>query len=166
MIDDLVRQMNEYATHKMNRTVLKPHSRMKRWPQGGITRMDFMKFMAILISIGMDNKPAIPDYWRVSAQDHQLWYSSVMSRDKFQLMFHTFLHASEPTAEGKMKIKPFINKLTESFRTHFTPLRSYQSTKWLSGSREDSAASNTTQKSRKSTTSKHLAYVTLLLDIA
>ena len=49
------------------------------------------------------------------------WYGQVMPRNKFQLMFHTMLHASHPDALGQAKIEPFVNILLCLFRACFYP---------------------------------------------
>ena len=42
-----------------------------------------------------------------------------MSRESFEVIYHTMLHALEVGAELKENIEPFLNKVTEKFQAAF-----------------------------------------------
>ncbi|XP_067948703.1 piggyBac transposable element-derived protein 4-like [Watersipora subatra] len=47
----------------------------------------------------------------------------MFSRDRFEAIYSTMLHASEVGSQGKAKIEPFVNKLIESFQAAFYPYK-------------------------------------------
>ena len=120
ILDDLVSYINSYAgVFLQKNNPLKKHSRLHQWDP--ITRSDFLKFLAILISIGIDHRPKISDYWSTKSYMYTPWYSKQMSRNIFQLILHTVLHASEPNTEGKAKIEPFVHTIVAQFQRCFYP---------------------------------------------
>ena len=122
ILDDLISNINDYAAVKIQKnTPLTKGSRLRDWPEGGIDHLYMTKFLAVIINIGMNHKPAIPDNWSCEVSKKQPWYATMFSRNKFQILFHTMLHAAEPGAEGKSKMEPFVNDLLTSFRKQFYP---------------------------------------------
>ncbi|KAK3731262.1 hypothetical protein RRG08_025804 [Elysia crispata] len=120
ILDDLVNYINSFAGVVLQKNnPLKKHSRLHQWDL--ITRLDFLRFLAILISIGIDHRPKISDYWSTKSYMYTPWYSKQMPRNIFQLILHTMLHASEPNTEGKAKIEPFVQKLVAQFQRCFYP---------------------------------------------
>ena len=121
ILDSLVKSINDYARTKIQQnTPLTKASRFHLWP-GDMTRADFLKFLAVVISIGINNKPAIPSYWGTSDMERNSWYSSMFSRNVFQLLWHSMLHVCEPDSQGNSKIEPFVNDLLTVFRREFYP---------------------------------------------
>ena len=95
------------------------HSRLRQW--NPIGRSELLRFLAVVINIGMDDKPKIEDYWSTKAEKSSPWFGTVFSRNTFQLIFHTMLHAAAPDAEGKAKIEPFVVDLLTQYQNSFYP---------------------------------------------
>ena len=64
--------------------------------------------------MGLDKQPERKDNWTEFLPQCTPWYPEIMSRERFQIIYHAVLHASEVGAELE-KIEPFLNKLTEKF---------------------------------------------------
>ncbi|XP_067948848.1 piggyBac transposable element-derived protein 4-like [Watersipora subatra] len=122
IIDELVQNINDYVTEKlaMNRPA-KRRSRFNEWTP--VNKENILKLMAVLIAMGITQKPRMRDYWTSGAVHQTPWYGSMFSRDRFEAIYSTMLHASEVGSQGKAKIEPFVNKLIESFQVAFYPYK-------------------------------------------
>ena len=64
------------------------------------------KLMAVLIAMGITKKPSIKHYWSTDAVHETQWYQSMFTRERFEAIYHSMLHASEVRSEEKEKIEP------------------------------------------------------------
>ncbi|XP_005091357.1 piggyBac transposable element-derived protein 4 [Aplysia californica] len=119
----IVTFINDYAEKRIAEKSgnFSPRSVFARWKK--ITVKEFDKFMAVLILIGLDRRPAISDYWSMSPEFCTAWYHSMFPRQRFQDIYHSMLHAGDKDAEGKDKIEPFMNLLLGKFRGAFYPFQ-------------------------------------------
>jgi hypothetical protein len=119
IIELLLANINEYARGKLVFPQLR-HSVYYTFQP--VTRPELLKFFAILIAMGLNPRPSIRSYWSVKeAHLFTPWYGQTMTRNRFQALYHTFLHAAGDKAESQDKIEPFLNSLMASFQDAFYP---------------------------------------------
>ena len=102
---------------------LKRRSRLLKWIP--ITVTDLVGFLAIIINMGVINVPAVEDYWKTSWTAEIPFFSRVMSRDRFELIFW-MLHASHTTTSTPKridKIRMLLDILLSKFQANYIPRR-------------------------------------------
>lgn len=120
VIDEMIRMINDYAQHKIS--VNNPPRRRSVYSNWRpISQPEFYKFLAVLIAMGLDKRPALKDYWSTYPSYYTPWFGQIFPRDRFLAIYHTMLHASAVEAESKEKNEPFLNKLTQKFQAAFYP---------------------------------------------
>ncbi|CAG5121162.1 unnamed protein product [Candidula unifasciata] len=116
----LLNQINDFAKMKCQQnTPASKHSIYGRWKD--VTSLELDKFFAVLINMGIHKKPSIRHFWCQAPDMHTPWFGHMFSRNRFQDIYHTMLHAAGDEAEGKDKIEPFINLVLEKCRAAFYP---------------------------------------------
>lgn len=82
----LINAINEYAAAKISiNTTLRKESRVSKWYP--IKRYELMKFLAVIIGMGIDRRSSIDDYWRLDSIYYTLWFHEVFPRDRFKLIY-------------------------------------------------------------------------------
>lgn len=120
VLDDLIRMINEYAVSRVNQNALaRRRSVFRNWKP--LSKYELLKFLAVLIAMGLDKRPAIRDYWSTYPAYHSSWYHEMFSRDRFESIYHTMLHASHTDSVSKDKTEPFLNTLISKFQDAFYP---------------------------------------------
>ena len=120
IVDHIVDMVNQYASLQVEiHTPAQKRSRFGSWVD--ITPGEFYKVLAILITMGLNKKPTIKDYWSTNPVMHSPFFSSVMPRDRFEVIYHSMMHAGEVESKGKYKIEPFLNMLITEFQGAFYP---------------------------------------------
>ncbi|XP_033113704.1 uncharacterized protein LOC117114216 [Anneissia japonica] len=120
--DDVIRMINEFAEYRKRiNNPPKRRSVYNTWKP--IDRHELLKFLAVLIAMGLNKKPSIKEYWSMFPPYYNPWYHKMFSRDRFEVIYHTMLHASDIDALSKDKIEPFLNKLLEKFQEAFYPFQ-------------------------------------------
>ena len=89
-----------------------------------VTVGKFWKILAIVIATGLDKRPSMKDYWSTTALDNNSFYGNIMSRNRFDAIYHTMLHVGKMGAAGKAKIEPFLSKIVTKFQRAFYPFKS------------------------------------------
>lgn len=120
--DDMIRMINEFAEYK-KRINNPPRRRSVYNTWKPIDRHELLKFLAVLVAMGLNKKPSIKDYWSTFAPQYNPWYHEMFPRDRFEAIYHTMLHASDIDAQSKDKIEPFLNKLLGKFQEAFYPFQ-------------------------------------------
>lgn len=88
-----------------------------------ITKAEIYKLLAKLIAKGLTKKPSIRSYWSTESVLEKRWYSSMFTRDRFEIIYHIMLHASGRGAINKAKIEPFLNRYINYFQSAFYPFQ-------------------------------------------
>ena len=120
--ETLVILINEYAAHKLQENLpARQYSRFANWTP--VTRYELLKLIAILIAMGIDRRPNLDDYWSMTTFNYTPWYHKIFSRNRFEALYSTMLHASSIGDEQskKDKIEPFLNLLLENIQGAFYP---------------------------------------------
>ena len=74
--------------------------------------------------MGLDPQDNVKAYWSVSKpHKYTPWFGQMMPRNRFEVIFHTFLHAGGVDEEEQEKIEPFLESLQTQFQTAFYPGR-------------------------------------------
>ena len=102
---------------------LRPRSIFHKWQPVTVAEME--GFLAIILNMGLINLPNIQDYWSTAWTSQVPFFSSIMTREKFQMVFwmlhvsHT--HSSPPRRIDK--VKAFIEPLVANFQASYNPSR-------------------------------------------
>lgn len=116
----LVDMINEYGAMKVQmNTPARKRSLYHNWKD--ITTGELLKLLAVLIAMGMDKRTCIRDYWSTSIVNDTPLYAKMFSRERFEAIYHTMLHASEVNSQNKDKIEAFSSQLLRKFQTAFYP---------------------------------------------
>ena len=83
-------QIDELRQRNMRSTF----SRFKKWTP--TTVLEMYGFLACVINIGIIKVPEIPAYWSTSWTSHIPFFSSVFSRNRFELIFWMLYVSSVP----------------------------------------------------------------------
>ena len=98
-----------------------PRSRLRKWVP--LTIVELLGFLAIIINMGVITVPTLEDYWKTSWLSHIPFFSRVMPRDRFELIFW-MLHCSHSvTTPAKRidKVRTFLDMLLRRFQQKYTP---------------------------------------------
>ena len=98
-------------------------SRFRKWRP--LTLEELNGFFAIIINMGVIKVPEIEDYWKTSWESQIPFFSHVMSRDRFELIFW-MIHVSH--TEGSVprridKVRMLLERLLERFQHCYHPTR-------------------------------------------
>lgn len=77
-----------YATERLerlNKGGRLPPSRLRKWLP--LTVLELLRFLAIILNMGVITVPSLEDYWKTSWLAQIPFFSRVMARDGFELIF-------------------------------------------------------------------------------
>ena len=126
IIDDLLDNINSYAQTQARcdsvRETARRYSVFKNFKP--VDRAELYRFMAILIAMGLSPRSRIKDFWS-NKTPHMFtpWYNQQMKRNRFESIYHTFLHAAGADSETKEKVEPFMNSIMLNCQEAFYPGR-------------------------------------------
>ena len=89
-----------------------------------MTRSDLYGLLAIILNMGLIEMPNLQDYWSTSWVTQVPFFSSLMTRERFQMLFwiHVGHAVSHPPARID-KVKTFLSPLLENFQESYKPSR-------------------------------------------
>ena len=130
MIDHLVVLTNLYARQFLDKEKdnLKPQSRVHEWKPSD--RAEILTFIAILILMGIVQKPRLTIYWSTDNILATLIFNQVMRRDRFLLVrfFHfadnTKYNPIYPDRDKLYKIRKVINMIMNICGKMYSPGKS------------------------------------------
>lgn len=100
--------------------------------------------------MGLDKRPGVKDSWTTEVlPQHIAWYYNIMSRDRFEAIYQTVLHASIVGAESKEKSEPFLKRLVDNFKQCFTPMRILPLIRWQLDIKADGNANNSMHRNQR-----------------
>ena len=82
VVSELANIIHEYASYKvqLNNPPTKC-SRYNNWTP--VSRYEILKFIAVLIAMGLNKRPKVSDYWSINEIYHTEWFGSIFSRNRF-----------------------------------------------------------------------------------
>ncbi|KAI8771552.1 piggyBac transposable element-derived protein 4-like [Biomphalaria glabrata] len=116
----LVDSINDYA-----KIVIQKHnpptvrSTFNNWTDTNVAEM--YKFLAVFISIGLQNKKSVRDFWSNKDIYYQPWFNTMFTRARFELLFFSMMHVGEAVSVGKDKVEPFVKMMCSNFQKAFYP---------------------------------------------
>ena len=119
----LVEETNLYADQYFGTQNLSPHARARDWVP--VTVPEMKKFIGLWVLTGLDEKPAIRDYWsNHPLRGNQLFKQTMTSR-RFELI-NQFLHfadnsAKSPDAGRLYKVQPLLDHFGIKLMNLFYP---------------------------------------------
>ena len=124
--EQLINMINAFADRKVQmNTPANKGSMFSSWVP--IDRHELMKFLAVLIGMGLDKRPTIKDYWSNRENLKTPWYSAMFSRNRFEAIFHTMLHVSniEEEHSSTNKIDPFYEPACKKIPRSFLSIHGF-----------------------------------------
>ena len=122
IMSDMVDMINAYAALKIQiNTPARRRSLFHDWKD--VTLGELYKFFAVLISMSLDKRPGIKDYWSTSEHFHTSFYGQLFLRERFESIYFSMLHVGEPNSPGCEKIEPFMKNLISEFQAAFYPFK-------------------------------------------
>ncbi|CAI8020863.1 PiggyBac transposable element-derived protein 4 [Geodia barretti] len=98
-------ETNRYASEKISKLQaqgnLRQKSRFRKWTP--LTIEEFHGFLAIVLNMGIIKVPEIEDYWKTSWVSQIPFFSRIMPRDRFELIFW-MLHVSHTEGSTQKRI--------------------------------------------------------------
>ena len=122
ILENIVKEINRYADDYIQSHNIPCNSRVHKWKPCNLE--EIKKFIAIIIGVTVDGKTRIEDYWSTSWPFSTNAFSSVMSRNRFQLLLR-FFHLNDsklckkrgqPGYDPLFKIRPFMAPLQQNFK--------------------------------------------------
>ena len=92
ILENIVTETNRYADDNIQSHNLPRNSRVHKWKP--CNSDDIKRFIAIIIGMTVDGKTRIEDYWSKSWPFATNAFSSIISRNRFQLLLR-FFHLSD-----------------------------------------------------------------------
>ena len=128
----IAKETNRYAEQFFAKTPIEslpPHSRLRAWKD---TNEDELKlFFALVIAMGLVVKPTLEDYWSLDEVLETPFFGTVMTRNRFELIFK-FLHAADNEKAKKRgedgydpvyRIREMNNRYLDRCRNVYVPER-------------------------------------------
>ena len=102
---------------------LRPHSIYQKWQP--MTRCDLDGLLALILNMGLIDMPNLQDYWSTAWTTQVPFFSSIMTREKFQMMFWMLHvgHAESHPPSRIDKVKMFLEPLLRNFQCSYKPSR-------------------------------------------
>ena len=118
----LVKQTNMYASQEINKNgPLRRSSRMKIWKPTNVGEMKV--YLGLFLRMGSFTLPSVDLYWSKDVLYESTLWSSVMSRNRFQLLRH-FFHFADNSVESDdrlYKFRPILNHFNGSMKRIYVP---------------------------------------------
>lgn len=118
----IVEETNKYAAQQRRQNPPPPNA--PRWKEVDVSTMK--AFIGLTFVMGILRLPTRNDYWRSSKRMFKTSFGSVMSRDRFNLIWR-YLHfadneAPETNTPDKLqKVRPLITYLNNTFQAQYQP---------------------------------------------
>jgi hypothetical protein len=123
IVDLFVRETNRYAEQYLQTHDVSRRSKSRQWiPTDGL---EMLKFLGIIIQMGLVQMPKLEYYWSNSQLYGSEIIRSAMARDRFEL-FLKFWHFSDnhsyhSNQDRLIKLKPLLDLLKARFSSIYTP---------------------------------------------
>ena len=97
-----------------------PRSRLRKWVP--LTIVELLGFLAIIINMGVITVPTLEDYWKTSWLANIPFFSRVMARDRFELIFWMLhcSHSNTTPAKRIDKVRTFLDVLLHRLQQKYT----------------------------------------------
>lgn len=123
LLDTIVIQTNTYAQQKINAAPLTRRSRFISWKP--TTRTEMKKFIGIIIYMGLVGMPEISSYWSKSKLYANSYVSSVMTRERFEILLRC-IHFRDNTDADNLpdplfKLRPLVTAIRDQCKAVYKP---------------------------------------------
>ena len=128
IIEKIVDETNLYANQFLeNKGELPRYSRVHVWKKKAFCAGELLKFLGIILCMGLIRYPKLEDYWSTTWPFHIRTFSDVISRDRFSVIlkfFHlndnsNFIPKGSPGYDPLYKLRPLLEPLLRNFRCNF-----------------------------------------------
>ncbi|CAF4947421.1 unnamed protein product [Pieris macdunnoughi] len=118
----IAEQTNLFASQNITAKQTKPGSRSHSWKPTNMT--EIKKFLGLILYMGIVKLPKLAYYWSKDKILGQNFPSTVMSRNRFELLLQ-YLHFSDNLTADRndriSKIRPIIDALNATFQKYYAP---------------------------------------------
>ena len=130
IIENIVEQTNLYAEQYFDSSpIIKPRSRLHLWKKNALTAVEYLKFLALVVVMGVHRLPQTEDHWITKWPYGGQAFSKIMTRDRFSLIlrfFHlndskNYIKRGESGYDPLYKIRPLLTSLMKNFNSSYTP---------------------------------------------
>ena len=126
LTDDIVAEIKDNSNHYAERVIessrpLRRRSVLNKWTP--ITDDEMRKFIGFVLRMGLVGMPSYKHYWRKDTFFRNTFFSSIMSRDRFQLVMRFFHFGDKPNFAGDRlaKIRLLANHLNQIMKELYVP---------------------------------------------
>lgn len=120
--ESIAEQTNLFASQNVTVRQAKPGSRSHSWKPTDKT--EIKKFLGLILYMGLVKLPKLAYYWSKDKILGQKFPSTVMSRNRFELLLQ-YLHFSDNLTADRndriAKIRPIIDALNATFQKYYSP---------------------------------------------
>ncbi|XP_076637467.1 piggyBac transposable element-derived protein 4 isoform X1 [Colletes latitarsis] len=121
----MVEETNKYAEEILSKSTRTDNSRMVNWYP--VTILELKAFVAVLLEMGITNRPTIYSYWTESSRAIP-WFKKMFSRNRFQNILRWFHIVDNkkcfPPGHEKYdpcaKFNPIVEHANRIFQTYYT----------------------------------------------
>ena len=131
--DTILEETNRYGHQYVgsHQEYLAAHKRARahNFIQKSFTLSELFRFVALLLTMGIVSLPKIPQYWSTKWPFFSSNFSSIMKRDRLQLllkMLHladnsSMIPCRQPGHDKLFKLRPLLDSLVEKFKLMYRP---------------------------------------------
>ena len=129
LLNLMVTETNRYARQFRDATqgTLKRFSRFHRWTD--TTNIEMKAFIAIVINMGLNQRPLLQSYWSRKDSQHISWFPRVMSYNRFTLLLKCFsimnrrnlVPNGQPGYDPTARFRPLVDHCNQLFKRFYTP---------------------------------------------
>ena len=131
LLHETNRYGDQYIESHEQHLLTHPRARAHDFIKRRLTISDMLRFLGLIIAMGVVCLPKIPQYWSTRWPFQSTNFSRVMSRDRFQLVLKFFhlidnmeqVPRGQPGHDKLFKLRPLLEYLIPRFQSMFTPNR-------------------------------------------
>ena len=130
ILENIVEQTNMYAEQFFEKQqTIKPRSRLHSWKKKLLTVSELLRFLALVIVMGVIRFPRMEDHWAQKWPYGSHSFGKIMSRDRFSMIlkfFHVndnckYIKKGEIGHDPLHKIRPLLTLLLRNFNECYIP---------------------------------------------
>lgn len=123
LLNEIVKNTNDYATAKLTGVTMKPHSLWSNWRE--VTLDEMKAYFGVIMNMALNDKPCVKDYFSPEWINSMPFFVDVFPRNRF-LQIHWMLNAAPvnpPSAATQKvdKVKNVLSAIQEKCLQYFIP---------------------------------------------
>ena len=86
-----------------------------------ITKPELLKYLCIIIAMGLSPRPSVSDYWSDEGYLDNGWLRDLFTLTRFAAIHSSIPHCGAPDAAGVQKVQPFVAQMVKNFQANYHP---------------------------------------------